>query len=321
MIIYAGIDGTSTEEETYEATYKYSFINRLFRRELVQFLDTWYLRGPYLSGFDTSERAEACYDWVKEQWTSGAAKAIFLGGHSRGGAAVIEVAKWLKERDNLPVECLILFDAVDRTNTLGGVFRNTPIASNVKKVIHARRDIMRTHSRMSFGNCGTTYESSQTPLFQQYFFATHSGVGGVPWKKAVDPVGGVLPLPTIWEPGETMPTNVTVTQDAAGSTQVWGWAKSHIAFAFEQCKLRLEQEKPNQKPDFQIPNQQPVGSLPPTQGGKQRIHIVQPGEWLSKIALKYYGDAMKYPIIHKANLKIIGPNPDIIRPGQELIIP
>ncbi len=323
MIIYAGIDGTSTEEETYDATYYNSFINRLNRNELVQFSDTWYKRGPFLSGFDTKERADDCYKWIKKQWTAGEAKAIFLGGHSRGGAAVIEVAKWLKERDNIPVECLILFDAVDRTNTLGGIFRNTPIPSTVKQVIHARRNVFLTHSRVSFGNCGTTYESSKTPLFQQYFFATHSGVGGVPWLKAVDPVGGVIPLPTIWEPGETLPTFVTVDKDAAGSAQVWSWAKNHIAFAFENCKQQLEKEKPKGKPDFQIPNQQPGGSLPPNRGGNgnQRIHIVQSGDWLSKIALKYYGDAMKYDVIHKANLKIIGPNPDIIKPGQKLVIP
>ncbi len=322
MIIYAGIDGTSTEEETYKTTYYNSFINKLYRRELLQFSDTWYLRGPFLSGFDTINRSKSCYDWVINKWEKGEAKAIFLGGHSRGGAAVIEVAKWLKER-NIPVECLILFDAVDRTHTLGGVFRDTPIPSNVKKVIHARRNIILTNSRLSFGNCGTNYESSATPRFQEFFFATHSGIGGVPWTKAVDPIGGVIPIPTIWEPGEVGPTRVTVSRDQSGSQQVWGWAKNHIAFAFEQCRKRLEQEKPNGKPDFQIPNQQPVGSLPPNGGGNgnQRIHIVQQGDWLSKIAIKYYGDAMKYKAIHQANLQVIGPNPDIIKPGQRLVIP
>jgi len=45
------------------------------------------------------------------------------------------------------------------------------------------------------------------------------------------------------------------------------------------------------------------------------------GDWLSKIALKYYGDAMKYPVIHKANLAVIGPDPNLIKPGQRLVIP
>lgn len=322
MITYAGVDGTSTEEETYKDTYWYSFINRLFRNELVKFTEPWYLRGPYLSGRDTALRAEEAYKHVKAMWTSGKAKAIFLGGHSRGGAAVIEVAKWLKERDNIPVECLILFDAVDRTHTLGDIFQNTPIADTVKRVIHARRNIPLSRSRLSFGNCGTTFENdSKTILFQEYFWATHSAVGGVPWKKAVHPLLGT-PLLTIWEPGEILPTTLTPTNDRAGSAQTWTWAKSHIAFAYELCRQRLEQENPIGIPGFQV-TPQPGGSLPPTGGGngRQRIHIVKEGDWLSKIALNYYGDAMKYDVIHKANLQTIGPNPNIIKPGQQLIIP
>lgn len=325
MITFAGVDGTSTEEETYKETYKNSFINKLYRNELVNFIEPWYLRGPYLSGFDTRKRAVAAYKHVTEMWTSGKAKAVFLGGHSRGGAAVIEVAKWLKA-DGIPVECLILFDAVDRTHTLGSIFGNTPIADNVKRTIHARRDVLRTQSRLTFGNCGTTYENSnKTTLFQEYFFATHSGVGGVPWTKAVDPLLGT-PLPTIWEPGELKPTFVTLTKEKAGSEQTWNWAKNHIAFAYDLCRQRLEKENPGgKKPDFQIPNQQPGSSLPPNGNGgkKPRVHIVKSGDWLSKIAIQYYGDMNKWKTIYEvpANKATIGPNPDLIKPGQELIIP
>lgn len=59
----------------------------------------------------------------------------------------------------------------------------------------------------------------------------------------------------------------------------------------------------------------------PNNENNQRFHIVQAGDWLSKIAVTYYGDAMKYKVIHQANLQIIGPNPDIIKPGQRLLIP
>ncbi|MCY7348365.1 MAG: LysM peptidoglycan-binding domain-containing protein [Pyrinomonadaceae bacterium] len=328
MITFTAVDGTSTEEETYKETYKNSFINKLYRSELVNFIEPWYLRGPYLSGFDTRTRAEAAYKHAKGMWTSGKAKALFLGGHSRGGAAVIEVAKWLKA-DGIPVECLILFDAVDRTHTLGSIFGNTPIADNVKRVIHARRNVLRTQSRLSFGNCGTTYENSnRTTLFQEYFFATHSGVGGVPWSKAVVPLTGI-PILTIWEPGELKATFVTPAYDHTGSEQSWNWAKSHIAFAYDLCRQRLEKENPvgDKKPDFQIPNQKPGGSLPPTgdgNGGKKpQIHTVKSGDWLSKIAIQYYGDMNKWKTIYEvpANKATIGANPDLIKPGQQLIIP
>ena len=49
-------------------------------------------------------------------------------------------------------------------------------------------------------------------------------------------------------------------------------------------------------------------------------HTVASGESLSKIAKHYYGNAMKYPAIFEANRTILD-NPDVIHPGQELIIP
>jgi len=50
-------------------------------------------------------------------------------------------------------------------------------------------------------------------------------------------------------------------------------------------------------------------------------HKVAAGDTLSAIAKKYYGDAGKYMKIYEANKDLIGDNPDMIKPGQELIIP
>jgi len=49
-------------------------------------------------------------------------------------------------------------------------------------------------------------------------------------------------------------------------------------------------------------------------------HTVKSGETLGKIAIQYYGKASKYQDIFKANSDILK-NPDLIHPGQELIIP
>lgn len=49
-------------------------------------------------------------------------------------------------------------------------------------------------------------------------------------------------------------------------------------------------------------------------------HTVKSGESLSKIAKHYYKDPMKYNAIFKANSDILK-NPDLIHPGQELVIP
>ncbi|MGV6829816.1 MAG: LysM peptidoglycan-binding domain-containing protein [Flavobacteriales bacterium] len=49
-------------------------------------------------------------------------------------------------------------------------------------------------------------------------------------------------------------------------------------------------------------------------------HTVASGESLSKIAKHYYKDPMKYTAIFEANKNILK-NPDLIHPGQELVIP
>lgn len=49
-------------------------------------------------------------------------------------------------------------------------------------------------------------------------------------------------------------------------------------------------------------------------------HTVQSGESLSKIAGKYYDDVMQYNKIFEANRGILK-DPNVIHPGQELVIP
>jgi LysM repeat protein len=49
-----------------------------------------------------------------------------------------------------------------------------------------------------------------------------------------------------------------------------------------------------------------------------QVYVVQRGDTLSKIAARFYGDADRYPEIAKAN-KLRDPN--LIRPGQKLVIP
>ncbi|MBX0330513.1 LysM peptidoglycan-binding domain-containing protein [Oscillochloris sp. ZM17-4] len=50
-------------------------------------------------------------------------------------------------------------------------------------------------------------------------------------------------------------------------------------------------------------------------------YTVKPGDTLSAIALAAYGNANAWPTIHNANQAVIGPNPNLIFPGQVLSIP
>ncbi len=50
-------------------------------------------------------------------------------------------------------------------------------------------------------------------------------------------------------------------------------------------------------------------------------YTVKGGDSLSKIAKAHYGDAQKWHQIYDANKALIGDNPDMIHPGQELTLP
>jgi nucleoid-associated protein YgaU len=56
------------------------------------------------------------------------------------------------------------------------------------------------------------------------------------------------------------------------------------------------------------------------QGGGQRTYTVNSGDNLSAIAQNFYGDASQWHRIYDANRDKIS-NPDLIHPGQELVIP
>ncbi len=61
----------------------------------------------------------------------------------------------------------------------------------------------------------------------------------------------------------------------------------------------------------------PAGTSGTTTG---KTYTVVAGDSLSKIAKREYGDASKWRQIYQANKDVID-NPDLIEPGQNLIIP
>ena len=52
-----------------------------------------------------------------------------------------------------------------------------------------------------------------------------------------------------------------------------------------------------------------------------RTYVVVSGDSLSKIAKALYGDAKRWPEIYEANKALVGDNPNLIHPGQKLVIP
>ena len=77
--------------------------------------------------------------------------------------------------------------------------------------------------------------------------------------------------------------------------------------------------------DDQMQPQQPApaaqgGAAPTAPSAPPRVHTVESGDSLSKIAKQYYGDPNQYPKIFTANTPMIK-DPDEIYPGQVLLIP
>jgi LysM repeat protein len=56
----------------------------------------------------------------------------------------------------------------------------------------------------------------------------------------------------------------------------------------------------------------------PTPGSE---YTVQPNDTLSSIAQQAYGNPNDWPVIYNANRQIIGPDHNLIKPGEQLFIP
>ncbi len=52
-----------------------------------------------------------------------------------------------------------------------------------------------------------------------------------------------------------------------------------------------------------------------------RVYQVEGGDRLINIARMAYNDATKWPQIYYANRDVIGPNPNLIKPGMVLKVP
>lgn len=68
------------------------------------------------------------------------------------------------------------------------------------------------------------------------------------------------------------------------------------------------------------PNKPPQKTRPGSRS-KPKTYVVKKGDCLWKIAQRFYGKGSEWRKIYEANKKVIGKNPNLIYPGQKLVIP
>ena len=305
MLIFAGIDGTGVwNDADYAKEFKNSFVNRISRQPAWGGL-SHYVRGPSNDGISTIFKAGGAADFVERCYRSHMAKpeavrpGVFLSGYSRGGAAAISAA-WTLQEKGIPVDCLLLFDAVDRTVTIS----QTAIPPNVSDCYHAVRDPA-TMSRHWFSNCGRT-ATKATNYVERVFFCTHGGIGGLPYAKG-DAAGAIdedvdLSFTSFAHSGAT---NVTPAVDNAVAAQVWQWMFGCLGREIAADKQRYANARNTTTRDIEL--------------------ITSPGDTLSSLALRYYGDTNKWRLIHDRNRhRLEGPSekqPMVSGGGLKLLIP
>ena len=73
--------------------------------------------------------------------------------------------------------------------------------------------------------------------------------------------------------------------------------------------------------EITVAQRSPAAVAPQSQAAEQgQTYTVQPGDSLSKISKRFYGDANQYMLIFNANRDKLR-DPDKIQPGQKLLIP
>jgi pimeloyl-ACP methyl ester carboxylesterase len=201
------------------------------------------------------------YEFFRLAHAMVATPIVLLVGYSRGGAGVVDLARRLKA-EGITVHGMVLFDPVDRSGATEGY----DVPNNVLQMVQARRATM-TLSRISFNNCATVWHPP-TKCERQFFWATHGGLGGVPWnikpgfgprdyidenkwnmetglsstvydvlrfrwRKPDDYQGTLEELRTRRHELLGDRTQVTYEEDVAGAEKVWHWVQprlQHLGF-------------------------------------------------------------------------------------------
>ena len=291
MVILVGIDGLTGNAKGPNSSYAGSFIDRLTTNWPDQ---QWarYVAGPGVVSDVVGTGAIAYRTAMNMKYSlqNPGTCGLILAGYSQGASSAIVAARMLKKA-GVKVDCLAMFDGIDRDVAAGTTF----VPDNVQYTIHGMRSAS-SGSRPLWGNCGWVVPNKK---FQFYLKITHWGAGGVPLYRGLP--AGVRPTDLVTETdyrtNQPRQTKVTWQEDLAAARLLWGMMNAHINRIYAECN---------------------DGCAAPPAGVN---HTVAKGESLSLIAGKYWNDIMLWPLIYDANKTAIGPNYNLIKVGQPLVIP
>ena len=125
---------------------------------------------------------------------------------------------------------------------------------------------------------------------------------------------GGLPATYIVQPNDNF---ITIAQRIYGSQAAWE-AIAQANPSVDPTRLRVGQE-------LRLPRRSAVDRAreqpPAPNPGQREQYTVQPGDNLSRIAERFYGNAQRWRVIYNQNRDAIGPDPGKLRVGMTLVIP
>jgi len=111
--------------------------------------------------------------------------------------------------------------------------------------------------------------------------------------------------------GEELKLGDSKSMEEGGKLKVWGTAEYQLQKDKFWDKVKTYQGWENDL----------VADIKVAKTDVYGYYVVKPGDSLSKISKDVYDNAALYKKIYEANKDTIGPNPDLIKPGQRLTIP
>ena len=229
MPIIIGIDGTGGQvspgagrSHAYDHDFAHSFVRRIC---LGRGPNAQYNRGPAVLGGGLDDAYMTGKNFIATRRSIvGTGEPILLTGFSRGGLGVLMIARDLQIQ-NIPVEAMLLFDAIDMY-AFGSV---ETVPTNVRNVYHARsRADANSRRNWRKKDCGGNPHNPQVHYTERAFRCTHGAMGGTPQKDPSHPNAFVTELGSGLMGIGTSTTNVTNRDNPIISEQVWAAVQPFI---------------------------------------------------------------------------------------------